>query len=97
MANVKTRANIREQYDVQDIVTSVILSAECALTAEEITSRVIEKCEGGIYPLTRDAVHEMVEDTLTSLQRVRAATCYDDKYYAYPNMGVARLMRRGEI
>lgn len=97
MANTKSGANIREEYDVQNIVTAVILSAECPLTADEITERVMERCEGSTYPMTREAIYEMVGDTLTALQRVRACTCHNGKYYAYPSMGIATLFRRGEI
>ena len=97
MANTKSGTNIREEYDVQNIVTAVILSAECPLTADEITERVMERCEGSTYPMTRESTCEMIEDTLTALQRVRACTCCNGKYCAYPNMGIGTLLRRGEV
>lgn len=97
MTNTKSADNACEECDVQNIVTAVILSAECPLAAHEITERIMERCESSTYPMTREAAYEMVEDTLTALQRVRACTCCNEKYYACPNMGIATLLRRGEV
>lgn len=97
MANTKSGANIREEYDVQNIVTAVILGAQEPMTAPEITDEALSRCEGSEFAVTRQFVHNMVEETLMALQRVRACTCCNGKYYAYPNMGIGKLLRRGEI
>lgn len=97
MANTKSGTNIRKEYDVQNIVTAVILGAQEPMTTTEITDEVMSRCNGSEYAVTRDFIHNMVEETLMALQRVRACTCHNGKYYAYPNMGIGRLLRRGEI
>ncbi|MBQ8625949.1 MAG: hypothetical protein IJ419_07305 [Agathobacter sp.] len=84
MANIKSGADIKEMYDVQNIVSACILRAAEPLTIPELVQNTQKLCEGSTIQLTNNQLQEMVEDTVSAFRRINLVTACNGKYYAYP-------------
>ena len=84
MANIKSGAEIKEMYDVQNIVTTCILGSQTTFTAHEMVKTVEEKLKGGSIKITKKEVQELVEDTILSFRRIKLISACNGKYFAYP-------------
>ncbi|MBQ8044496.1 MAG: hypothetical protein IJ272_10220 [Clostridia bacterium] len=84
MANIKSRQEIKEMYDVQNIVTACILGSQTPFTEPEMVKNVEEKLEGSSIKITQKEVQELVEGTIMSFRRIKLVTVCNGKYFAYP-------------
>lgn len=84
MANIKSGVEIRETYDVQNIVTAYILRSEKPFTRDEMIMSVENACEGSTIKITREQIKELVQDTIDAFLRIKLLTACNGKYYAYP-------------
>ena len=84
MANIKSGEEIKEMYDVQNIVTACILGAEKPFRCYEMVKIVEQKCEGSSIKITSEQIQEVVQDTIVAFQRITLVTAYNGQYYAYP-------------
>ena len=84
MANIKSGQDIKEKYDVQNIVTACILGAEKPFRCYEMVKVVEKKCEGSSIKITSEQIQELVQDTIVAFQRINLVTACNCQYYAYP-------------
>lgn len=84
MANIKSGQEIKEKYDVQNIVTACILGSQTPFTEPEMVETVEGKLKGSSIKITRKEVEELVEYTIMSFRRIKLVTVCNGKYFAYP-------------
>lgn len=84
MCRIKSGAQIREIYDVQNIVTACILRSSRPYSISGLTQTVKNACRGSSINITETQIEKLVRDTTMAFQRIKLVTAYNGQYYAYP-------------
>jgi len=84
MCRIKSGAQIKEIYDVQNIVTACILRSSRPYSISGLTQTVKNTCSGSSINITETQIEKLVRDTTMAFQRIKLVTAYNGQYYAYP-------------
>lgn len=84
MCRIKSGAQIKEIYDVQNIVTACILRSPRPYSIPGLTQTVKKMCRGSSINITETQIEKLVRDTTMAFQRIKLVTAYNGQYYAYP-------------
>lgn len=84
MCRIKSGTQIKEIYDVQNIVTACILRSSQPYSIPGLSQTVKEKCRGSSIDITDALIERLVIETTMAFQRIKLITAYNGQYYAYP-------------
>ncbi len=80
MANVKYGADIKNNGDLQNLITGLILRMRKPYTLSSMVNLVAKFNKGSEVKITKRELTQMVEETLDLFQRNDLVSCMDGEY-----------------